>query len=84
MLQGFSASLAEFFTCSLLLLLQGARLSVHALSSQARHKLEVRTIMFWTLTISSMNCTFVTFAIPAISGNFCNTEFQAQLDINGY
>ena len=34
-----------------------ARLSLHALSSQARHWLEVRTIMFWTLTISSMNCT---------------------------
>ena len=29
----------------------GARLSLHALSSQARHWLEVRTIMFWTLTI---------------------------------
>ena len=32
-------------------------LSLHALSSQARHWLEVRTIVFWTLTIASMNCT---------------------------
>ena len=61
-----------------------ARLSLHALSSQARHWLELHTIMFWTLTISSMDCTWVTFKIPAISGNFCNTEFQAQLDINGH
>ena len=47
-----------------------ARLSLHALSSQARRWFEVRTIMFFT--------------IPAISGNFCNTESQAQLDINGH
>ena len=48
-----SASLAAVFTRSLLL---EARLSLHALSSQARHWLEVRTIVFWTLTISSMKC----------------------------
>ena len=34
-----------------------ARQSLHALSSQARHWLEVRTIVFWTLMSSSMNCT---------------------------
>ena len=56
------------------------RLSLDALSSLTRHWLEVRTIMFWTLTISSMNCT----TIPAISGNLCTTKFQAQLDINGH
>ena len=40
MLRGFSSSLAAVFTRSLLLLL-GARLCLHALSSQARHWLEV-------------------------------------------
>ena len=29
--------------------------SLHALSSQARHWLEVRTIVFWTLTIASIS-----------------------------
>ena len=61
-----------------------ARLSLHTLSSQARQWLEVRTIMFWTLTISFLNCTSGTFTIPSITGNFCDTESQAQLDINGY
>ena len=32
-----------------------ARLSLHALSSQARHWLEFRTIMFWTLTFHQCN-----------------------------
>ena len=93
MLRGFSASLAMHqlllnvarllcLTCRGLHALP-ARLSLHALPSRARHWLKVRTIMFSTLTISSMNCTRVTFTIPAISGNFCNTESQAQLDING-
>ena len=55
-----------------------ARLSLHALSSQARHWLGLRTAMFWILTISSTNCTRATFTIPAISGNFCNTDSQEQ------
>ena len=47
MLWGFSTSLAVVFTRSLLLAGEHV-LSLHTLSSQARHWLEVRTIMFWT------------------------------------